>query len=72
MQSFKEYILTEQTVKTWFEIRNEQDPKGINHDLTMECIQCNNTVTCRCMKPKRLFKGLCNDCAGIDGHGNKI
>jgi hypothetical protein len=51
--------------KTFQEIRDREDPKGVNHDLTMECVHCGRKSTCRCSKPKRLFKGVCESCAKI-------
>ena len=58
--------------KTWFEIKNEQDPDGKHHDLRLTCIKCGNSQTCKCSKPKRKFEGLCYDCAGIDYAGDKL
>jgi hypothetical protein len=51
--------------KTFQEIRDREDPKGFNHDLTLECVHCGRTQTCRCSKPKRLFKGVCESCAKV-------
>jgi hypothetical protein len=48
--------------KTFQQIRDEQDPKGKNHDLTLTCVKCGTTETCRCSKPKRKFKGICAKC----------
>lgn len=51
-------------LKSFKEIRNEQDPDGTKHDLKLVCKKCGNSSTCRCRKPKRMFEGLCDDCAG--------
>jgi hypothetical protein len=59
-------LLTESSnveYKTWKVIRQEQDPVGKNHDLTLSCVKCGTTSTCRCMKPKRKFEGICDKCA---------
>ena len=48
------------------DIRNELDPDGKNHDLTLVCTKCGTTHTCRCSKPKRVIHGLCNVCAGLE------
>lgn len=48
--------------KTWDQIRNEEDPNGIHHDLRLICTKCRNESTCRCTKPKRVFYGICPDC----------
>jgi hypothetical protein len=50
-------------VKTFQQIRDEEDPKGQNHDLTLTCVKCGTTETCRCSKPKRKFKGICAKCS---------
>jgi hypothetical protein len=51
------------SLKTWGEIRDEQDPGGKGHDLRLTCDVCGNVETCRCSKPKREFHGICYDCA---------
>lgn len=48
---------------TFTEIRNQHDPDGKHHDLRMECAKCGNVETCKCSKPKRTFKGICNKCS---------
>lgn len=48
--------------KTFRQIRDEQDPDGTKHDVTIRCVHCENTYTCRCKKPKREFKGICEKC----------
>jgi hypothetical protein len=58
--------------KNWFELQNELDPGGVNHDLTLICTRCGNTQTCRCSKPKRKVYGLCHKCAGIGYNGEKL
>lgn len=50
--------------KSFRELRNEHDPDGTKHDMTMQCVKCGTTESCRCSKPKRMFKGLCDKCAG--------
>lgn len=47
---------------TWNEIKNREDPNGKNHDLRLICVKCGNSCTCRCSKPKREFKGICDEC----------
>ena len=51
--------------KTFQDIRNELDPEGKNHDLTLTCVKCGTTETCRCSKPKRKFNGVCPKCSQI-------
>ena len=63
MRKLEETDEDESSPKTFQEIRNEQDPNGINHDLTLVCVKCGDTDTCRCSKPKRKFKGICKDCS---------
>lgn len=50
--------------QTFQQIQDKEDPDGKAHDLTLVCVKCGNTQSCRCSKPKREFKGVCNDCAG--------
>ncbi len=50
------------SILTWAQIQDEEDPEGKNHDLKLICVKCANTRTCRCSKPKREFKGLCDEC----------
>ena len=50
-------------IKTFQEIKDREDPKGENHDLRLECVHCGIIETCRCRKPKRTFKGYCQECA---------
>jgi hypothetical protein len=50
--------------KSWKQIEDEQDPDGINHDLKLSCVKCNNQQTCRCSKPKKSFLGICPRCMG--------
>lgn len=66
--SYIDSILTKsanspEPVKTWQQIRDEEDPDGKKHDLRLKCSQCDNTSTCRCSTPKRKFIGLCDKCA---------
>ncbi len=49
--------------KTFQEIRNELDPDGTKHDLTLHCVKCGTTETCRCSKPKRKVDGVCDECS---------
>jgi hypothetical protein len=49
--------------KTFKQIRDELDPDGKKHDLTLHCIKCNTTETCKCSKPKRKFDGICPECS---------
>ena len=49
-------------IKTFQEIRDREDPKGLNHNLTLECVYCGRVQTCRCSAPKRHFKGICETC----------
>ena len=51
------------TLKTWNQIRDELDPDGTKHDLTLICDRCGNSQTCRCPKPKRKVHGICMNCA---------
>jgi len=56
--------------KTFREIRNELDPDGKKHDLTLTCEKCGTTETCRCSQPKRKFKGICDKCSSQkEGYG---
>lgn len=57
---------------TWREIANREDPDGHNHDLRLICVKCNNAQTCRCSKPKREFKGICDECSKKAGGKMKI
>ena len=50
-------------VLTFSEIRNKYDPDGKRHDLTLKCVKCGTTQTCRCSKPKRKFEGICDECS---------
>jgi Fe2+ or Zn2+ uptake regulation protein len=72
MIKLKSLLKEDEQPKTFFEIRREHDPDGMKHDLRLVCLKCGTTETCRCSKPKRTFEGICNDCAGIDGWGNKL
>jgi hypothetical protein len=58
--------------RTFFDIRNEEDPNGTNHDLRLICTKCGVTETCKCSKPKRKFYGVCHGCAGIGYNGEKL
>jgi hypothetical protein len=55
--------ITTPSVKTFREIQNELDPERKHHDLTLTCVKCGTTQTCRCSKPKRKFNGICKKCA---------
>lgn len=48
--------------RSFIMIKNELDPDGKNHDLTLRCVLCGTTETCRCRKKKRNFDGVCFDC----------
>lgn len=50
--------------KSFRDLKNEHDPDGTKHDMTLKCVKCGTTDTCRCRKPKREFKGLCGKCSG--------
>jgi len=50
-------------IKTFEQIRKEEDPGGKKHDLTLTCSECGNTETCRCKASKRKFTGICNECS---------
>jgi len=50
-------------MRTFQEIRDAEDPDGTKHDLTLQCVKCGTKHTCRCSKPKRLMKGICDECA---------
>ena len=50
-------------MSTFTEIRNKYDPDGTKHDLTLKCVKCGTTQTCRCSKPKRTMEGICDKCA---------
>jgi hypothetical protein len=50
------------TIKTWAKIRDEEDPEGKNHDLSLHCVECGESDTCKCSKPKRKFEGVCDKC----------
>ena len=52
-------------IKTFQEIRDREDPKGLNHNLTLECVYCGRVQTCRCSAPKRHFKGICETCTKV-------
>jgi hypothetical protein len=65
MIKLRALLAESEEIKTWEQIRNEQDPSGKNHDLRLICVKCGTTETCRCMKPKREFKGICDDCNNI-------
>lgn len=54
-------LLTE-SLKSFSQIRDELDPDGSKHDLTLTCGKCGNTQTCRCSKPKRKVTGICDSC----------
>lgn len=56
-------------VKTFREIKNELDPDGTKHDLTLTCSKCGTTETCRCSKPKRKYEGVCDKCSVEEGYG---
>lgn len=56
-------LITEE--KTFQQIRDEHDPDGTKHDLTLTCIKCGAKHTCRCTKPKKEFKGICPDCSKL-------
>ena len=49
-------------LKTFEDIRNELDPDGTKHDLTLKCAKCGTQNTCRCSKPKRTVIGICPEC----------
>lgn len=51
------------STKTFREIKNQLDPDGTKHDLTLTCSKCGTSETCRCSKPKRKIKGICDKCA---------
>jgi hypothetical protein len=52
-------------VLTWEEIENAYEAKyGKNHHhLTLHCVLCDNSITCRCMQPKVDAYGICSECA---------
>jgi hypothetical protein len=52
--------------KSFKAIKNELDPDGKNHDLTLTCVKCGTTETCRCSKPKRKFQGVCDKCSTLN------
>jgi hypothetical protein len=52
--------------KSFKAIKNELDPEGKNHDLTLTCVKCGTTETCRCSKPKRKFQGICDKCSTLN------
>jgi hypothetical protein len=53
---------TEGATKTFQQIRDQEDPDGTKHDLSLECVKCGNKHTCKCSKPKRKIYGICPDC----------
>ena len=48
---------------TFQEVKNAYDPDGTKHDLTLICKKCGCTQSCRCMKPKKKVKAICQKCA---------
>jgi hypothetical protein len=48
---------------TFQEVKNAYDPDGKKHDLTLICKKCGRTQSCRCMKPKKKVKAICQECA---------
>jgi hypothetical protein len=48
---------------TFQEVKNAYDPDGTKHDLTLICKKCGKTQSCRCMKPKKKVKAICQECA---------
>jgi len=54
------------TTRSFRQIHQDEDPSGQRHDLRLTCVECGTTSTCRCRKPKREFKGLCDTCAKVD------
>jgi hypothetical protein len=73
MIKLKDILLeNEAPIKNFFQIKNEEDPNGLNHDLRLVCVKCGTSQTCRCTKPKREFKGICHKCAGINYNGKSI
>lgn len=55
--------MVKESMDTWESIRRREDPEGKKHDITLVCPKCGNQSSCRCMKPKRKFEGICPDCA---------
>lgn len=51
--------------KTFQEIRDLHDPDGKKHDLTLKCVKCGTTQTCKCSKPKRTMSGICEKCSTL-------
>ena len=49
--------------RTFRQIHEEEDPGGKGHDLFLKCTRCDASETCRCSKPKREFRGICDKCA---------
>ena len=58
-------LVSESTIiiPTFQEIRNQEDPNGLKHDLRLTCSACGTTRSCKCSKPKRAFYGLCENCS---------
>jgi hypothetical protein len=65
-EPFKTLRIPNASIKTWRNIQAEYETKfGKNHHcLSLECIKCGNTMTCRCSTPKTLEKGICYYCTG--------
>jgi hypothetical protein len=49
--------------RTFGQLRDAYDPDRTKHDLRLKCIKCGAIETCRCKKPKREMKGICDECA---------
>lgn len=51
-----------ETLPSFQQIIDKYDPDGQKHDLTLTCVKCKKTQTCRCSAPKRKFEGICDEC----------
>lgn len=55
--------ITDSTIRTFNEIRDQYEKEGKRHCLRLHCAICNTTETCRCSAPKTDETGVCYDCA---------
>ena len=70
MIKLKNLLFETEDLKNFAQIRVEQNPHGTKHCLKLECVACGTVNSCRCSKPKKLVRGICYDCAGVDYRGN--
>ena len=63
MDRIEELAKVASTERTFRQIHEDEDPDGKGHDLFLKCTKCETSETCRCSKPKREFRGICDSCA---------